>query len=559
MNLRLRTIACFVEIWRADRKLGTHELEGYGLRRSALRVASGVGLLVLAASLVGQALLAQQAPVPSQPVEQTGGGFTLRVKSQIVVLDVVVTDRKGVNVRHLKPEDFLVLEDKVPQTIKSFEEVGPVPPAAFVPVDSTAELDRLEPNAPVNIIVIDELTTQFQDLAFARYSLQKYLKTQGEQLDQPTMLISANFTNVAVLHDYTTSRKEILDAIEHHLASINTVTRTQDSSWQSEQVNGAFASLMSVAEATAGHPGHKNLIWVGRGFPPIDPLKLMPADRETLDKGIASCTNLLRDARVTLYAIDPAGLSAEQPAQDEDGFEIDPFGGQFDFDTMVTATGGRALYGRNDVDAMIGQSVRDGETFYTVSYAPKIATDDTKPFRNIRIVMKDPNLSANTREGYYEHGDAVAPVREADGKYSNRLLFDINAASSSLLVYDGIPLTVARDVAKPDTFVLHLQTAGLQTRDAAPGKPNAELTVVLESFDRKGKLLDRIAHLVSLHVGRAGGGVDVPQTIATQAPAARVRVVVRDNNSGKIGAENVYLVDPKTIDDPALDYRVKHK
>jgi hypothetical protein len=88
-----------------------------------------------------------------------------------------------------------------------------------------------------------------------------------------------------------------------------------------------------------------------------------------------------------------------------------------------------------------------------------------------------------------------------------------------------------------------------------------ELTVVMESFDRKGRRLKVNAHLVKLRLGASGGKdepVDLPETISTDPPVARVRFVVRDNASGKIGAENFFLVDPKTLNDPATGVDNKH-
>jgi VWFA-related protein len=216
----------------------------------------------------------QQAAVPQQPSATAGksGAYKLSMTSQNVVLDVVVNDKDSKNVKGLTKDDFTIFENKKPQTISAFDEVvGRAPERGpAVAVNSTTELDRLEPDAPVSILVIDELTTKFEDLAFARYSLKKYLKAQGDTLEQPTMLIAANFRNIAVLRDYTTSRKEILDALDHHLANYSALFMAQNGSWQGEQVNATFASLIGVAEATAGHRGHKNMIWIGRGFPPLE-------------------------------------------------------------------------------------------------------------------------------------------------------------------------------------------------------------------------------------------------------------------------------------------------
>jgi hypothetical protein len=74
-----------------------------------------------------------------------------------VILDVVVTDKKGAPVAGLTRDDFNVFENQVPQPIVSLEEARGTGPAAIA-IHSTAELDRLEPQAPVSILVLDEAT-----------------------------------------------------------------------------------------------------------------------------------------------------------------------------------------------------------------------------------------------------------------------------------------------------------------------------------------------------------------------------------------------------------------
>jgi hypothetical protein len=331
-------------------------------------------------------------------------------------------------------------------------------------------------------------------------------------------------------------------------------------SWQGDQINATFGSLIGVAEATAGHRGHKNMVWIGRGFPAVNMATLLPEMQEGFLEQVATCTRLLRDSRVTLYAVDPAGIATEPPARDGADFYVDdPFGGQVDFDTMAVATGGQALHGRNDVDHMIDESVRDGGSFYTLSYKPAVNSETPKEFRKIRVVMKDRELRASTREGYFVGAAPVAPVKEANGKFSTRLIFDLSVASGSLLVYDGVPLSVARDAAAGDKFELTLHAADLPLEVDGSQKPSAELTVVVESFDRKGKMLDHNARLLTVRMlARApSGGPDtrkirVPVSISTKAPAARLRFLVRANATGKVGAENFFLVDRNTLSDPAM-------
>jgi VWFA-related protein len=522
--------------------------------------------LVLAATISLFAGPARAQQTPAIQAAPQPGAYSLQVNSQIVVLDVVVNNKKGEPISSLTRDDFKVYENKTPQTILSFEPAlkpadHTVPPVA---ITSTADLDRQEPNAPVSIIVLDEVTTKFEDEAFARYSLKKYLNGQGDTLQQPTMLIAVNFRNIMVLRDYTTSRKEILNAIDKHFASYN--WQALSGSWKGEQINAAFASLIGVAHATAGHPGHKNMVWVGRGFPSFRWDKLSPNTQEALQNAIASGANVLRDARVTLYSIDPAGLSAAAPPTDEDGFYVDdPFGGQVDFDTMAQATGGQSFHGRNDVDHLIGTGVSDGETFYTLTYKPTTVSQDPKDFRHIQVLLKDRGLRANTREGYFAASAPIQPALDAKGKPSAGLTFDIEIAGEGLMVFDGVPLIIVRDPAAPDSFYLRIGAANLPWSPNANGdKQQSELTVFSASFDRKGKPLSHRAQLMTVQLPPLPAGVtqdarsvNVPVTIATAPPAARLRFVVRSNANGKIGADNVFLVDRKTLSDPATGLKAE--
>jgi VWFA-related protein len=511
-------------------------------------------------------LMAQQAVpplAPSEPQNQNQssaqpGDYVLKVSTQLVDLDVVVTDKQGNIVDNLSKNDFKVTEDKQPQTILNFDR----PLAHVLPsnlsIDSTQELDRAAPEAPVSIIVLDEINTRFEDEVFARYSLERYLKTQSDMLPQPTMLVAITLDHFIVLHDYTTSKKEIVDALDHHFIAY---PWRSNGNWQSEQISQAFASLRQVAQATAGHRGHKNMIWIGRGFPSIQMQNMLDVDRDALETAIASCTNMLRDARITLYTVDPAGISAAPTETDVNGGTMDdPFGGEVDFNALATATGGRTFLNRNDVDNLIGKSVRDGSEFYTLAYKPTTRSDDPARFRKIHVIMKDPHLIATTREGYYVQPTSPSPAKAttassgtpAAGTDENDLAVDLNSAADSTMVYDGLPITVTRDATNPNQFSIHIAASGLDWTGGGESTPKVQLALVVSSFDRKGKLLNRDARMLNVPAKSSEPhSLDLQTRIDTASPAARIRFVVRDASSGKVGADNAYLIDKKLVVDPA--------
>jgi VWFA-related protein len=471
------------------------------------------------------------------------------VNAQRVVLDVVVTDKHGANVKGLTKDDFTVYEGRVPQEIRSFDETIAERAGKKVAIHSTAELDRLEPNAPVSILVIDEVTTTFEDLAFARKSLKKYLKGQGDTLDQPTMLVAANFRNVAVLRDYTTSKQAILDALDHHRTNYSDLDQRGSTTLIGDQLNASFRSLIGVAQATAGHAGHKNMIWIGRGFPTVNMSGLPQSESDSYKTELASCTRLLRDSRVTLYMLDPVGVSAYEAASfGANAATTDPFASQLDFDAIAVSTGGSSIHGRNDLNTMIEESAWGGESFYTLSYRPSSSGDNPMEFRNIKIGMRNKELRARTREGYYAGVAPVTSVLQADGKYSKRVVFDFNVASESLLNYDGVAMTVTRDPTIADTFYLQVRAADLPLQGDGSEKKSAELMIVVATFDRHGTMVEHNARLVTaeMDLGTARKGLEtgmirIPVSISTASPAVRVRFVVRADGNGKMGAGNFWL------------------
>lgn len=472
------------------------------------------------------------------------GTYTIRRSSRIVVLDVVVTDAKGNLITDLKQDDFHVTEAKEPQTILNFEAAGSHTLDSAVTINSTEELDKIAPKAPVNIILLDEFNTRFEDMAFARYSLKKFLEKQPEKLGTPTMLIAVNLQHFTVLKDYTQDKAAVIDALEHHLVAYP--WQAQQGQWRSERFATAFGALMQVAEATVGHPGHKNMIWIGRGFPAFNFANLQVDAESRVNNAVQQCVNALRDARVTLYSVDPAGVMVDPGVYGAAAAFNDPFGGNYTFNKLAKATGGKALYGRNDVDAEIGTGIRDGSSFYTLTYRPSNTSMDPRKFRKIAVTLERPGLTATTREGYYL-GNGVP--RADPQNPSRRLVFDLTAAESSTMVYDGVPFTLRPVPGDADSFVAHIEARGLAWTYATDTEPrHAELIVLVSIFDKKGKELKREVHSVKVSApktvaptGRLEMGTEVPVKIPHDDKAVRARVVVRVSATGRLGTQDVVL------------------
>ncbi len=500
-------------------------------------------LCVLVVALLASGRLSAQEPV-SPPVAPSAAN-TIRSTARLVVLDMVVVDEKGATVPDLKREDFHVTEAGEPETIQNFETAGMRVISPDLNINSTAELDRLAPRAPVNIILLDEFNTRFEDMAFARYSLKKYLtKKESDKLSTPTMLIAVSIDNFSVLQDYTQSRAAILTALDHHFAAYP--WRTQQNQWLGERYATAFITLRRVAQAVVGHPGHKNMIWLGRGFPSLNMSRTPVDSNNRIFTAVQDCVDKLRDARVTLYTIDPAGIQTDPTRYGADSELTDPFGGNYEFAKLAKATGGRTLYGRNDVDTEIGTAIQDGANFYTLTYRPTTESHEQNKFRKIVVTVDRPGLKVITREGYYPQGP---PTRVNPEKPSTRLVTDLVSAESSTMVYDGVPITVQAVPTDPDSFHIHVDGRALSWSAATDEKPRGlEIILMVSTFDKKGKELKRDANVLRVvaprtepPVGRLERPVDLPYKLAHDNKAVRIRFVVRVSASGRIGTMDLPL------------------
>ncbi len=205
-------------------------------------------------------------------------------------------------------------------------------------------------NAPVTVLVLDEFNTEFSDNAYARLQIRKYLLAQPALLTQPTTFLAATDAGFQQIQNYTLDRQRLLDALAHLPAVLpGSLMR---SGHQPEGMALRFAqtldSLQKVAKASIGHQGRKNVIWVSKGFDSLD-LRNEPAHQVELIQGAAERTvNLLREAHVTVYTVDPtlstkviADLDDTATASDAAAFAaethnpVDPFNGTVSFNTIL--------------------------------------------------------------------------------------------------------------------------------------------------------------------------------------------------------------------------------
>ena len=482
---------------------------------------------------------------------------TLKVKTRIVILDVVVTDGKGRIFTDLKKDDFTIREDKVPQTIRYFEAPAEhaMPVSEKPIVQSSADLKKIG-DAPVTILVLDELNTRWEDMGYAKGQMEKYLKAQPEVLKQATTVLAANNTKFVQVHDYTQNRAELLKAVHDHFPEYpwRLMKSGKSGPGAVERMAQSLSSLQQIAQAQTGTPGRKNVIWVGKGFPGADTAALDDKTEKTIEDVIHRTTNMLLAARITMYTIDPtANTTTTVDVQDPDDIAAesnenggDPFAGTVQFSQFATETGGKIYASRNDIDKMISEGIEAGNNYYTLSYAPTDTSENSAKYRKIHVVMKNPNLRAVTRDGYFpekSNEPNVVIAKSTPPKQAKALLqMDLSNAALSSMVYNGLGATAVRGAG--NVWEVKVAPATLEWRDTPDGSHQGEVTVLVACFGKGDKLLGRTGReltAMSKAENPQTSGVDAVFSIAVDVPAGttRLRFVIRDAVSGRMGTVDI--------------------
>lgn len=505
--------------------------------------------------LVSAAMSNQQTAKAQSSEQQAPPAATLKLKTQLVVLDISVTDSHGGAVTTLKQDDFQIYDSGIPQRIRSFE----APSAHTLPPSLTAtsavgitDLQRVAPEAPVTLLLMDELNTAFTDQAFSRTALERYLAAQPEVLLQPTSLLAVTENKVIQINDFTLNRQTLDIAMKNHKPAYPfQLMRTGNAGEGTlERFAESLATLQQIAQALSGYRGRKNIVWVGPGFPSIDMRDLPETQRSSL-RGVSERTiNLLRDSHVTLYTIDPRMMSStltnpdqstDSPSLSETHNARNPFDGTISFNTFAPETGGRSFALGNDLDKQIQASVQDGTSFYTIAYTPSIEVGKSaSDYKTLNVRVKQPGLLVNMRQGYFSAPPSL-PVATPE-KEKKAVSFDLGTAATSRIAYSGVSLFA--QTLETGKFVLQINTSSITWQTEAAGDNRSDLIILVVALDKSDKPLNRTASTVSARLPAereltSVPYVTVPTQLALPEKTTRIRFIVRDVATGKIGSFEV--------------------
>ena len=332
---------------------------------------AAIALAAACFALHGQA---PSAPPPVQPAsspaassQQQGASpiTTIRVTSNLVVIDVVVSDSQGNPVHGLKASDFTLTENSKLQAVRHFEEHTPSPasdaqiaPAPKLPPGLLTNKSAAPVNGPVNVLLLDYLNTPLTAQPYARKQLLEYLNkapagtriaifalttklsmlqgftsdmaalkaalTQGKGAPQASQILSDPVNGGPMgnttLSDALANDPTAVDGMvtQEMVDSVNRFQAMSTSFQQDMRAQYTLNGFDLLARYLVGIPGRKNVIWFSGSFPlNIEPNVTEQDPNDSVvrnDEAVRKTDNLLTRAQVAVYPVDARGVFVD-PSQ----------------------------------------------------------------------------------------------------------------------------------------------------------------------------------------------------------------------------------------------------
>jgi VWFA-related protein len=470
---------------------------------------------------------------------------TLRVTSNLVILDVTVLDKKGSPVvSGLTKDDFSITEDRKPQHVFSFEA-----PDAHTLSPNTSDEGNSNGKVPVAILVLDLLNSRFEDFAYIRYSVRKYLLAQPDQLTAPTEMLVVGNNSLDMLEGYTRSRSDLLYALDHLPAALP--FKMMSGEFCEERFNQSIDALQQIALQNKGVPGRKNIIWVGHGGPNLDLSSLQickfgftPKTAEKVSEYVHMTTNMLVDARISLFVIHPGLPDFSLSTRDANLTigDYDPFAGDINFGMLSNETGGKLFYNRNDVDKEMAQSAQLGSNYYTLTYQPE-HVDPNGKFRHVRVTLRDSSPCIVTKAGYY------APDDKAMIKPGQQHMIKLAEALQASFPINSLDVNTGAILRHPDAksvqITILIRSKNLDFLPDESGKNSDHLFIAAASLDGSRRLLAWRIQRGRLETATTDPSklpyvaAEIPITVPFPRKAKTVRIVIEDENGGRIGSAEI--------------------
>jgi VWFA-related protein len=321
-------------------------------------------------TVAGLLLVAGTAPRPAAQDDTSN----FRVNVVLVQLNVAVTDHKGNYVSGLRPEDFAISEDKIPEKISTFEEgnkvvrqTGDAGGDGGAPFDAKstgvvgsalAQSGRVAPSSV--FILFDTSNYMYRGFVFAQDAITEFVRSLDEATKVAFYSYSRDLSRGASL---TGDRFSIENGVRSTVAGDDAAL---------------YNSLLMTVEDAAQLKGRKAIVVFSNG--PDNASSVPPEDVADLAESTGTIIYIISTRQAQA---DPVSAAA--------------------FARMSRTTGGKAYFAGNwQQEHQAFNSIReDMAHLYTISYYPQ--PNQNHGWRNIQVRLTGKDMQRyhiRTRDGY---------------------------------------------------------------------------------------------------------------------------------------------------------------
>ena len=531
---------------------------------------------------------AAQNPPKEQRPEQSED--VVRVTTNLVQLDAIVTDKSGRPVANLRPEDFELLENGHARQISQFsyisfttkEAASDTPNMSQVgkslPPTTTGPI-RSEQGRRVIAILIDDFGLSFESTANVRSALEKFI---GEQTlpDDLVSVIRAS-GGPGSIQQFTADRQQLLATIKglrwyatgrgkmSAVDSIEPVNSDADGiplrGYQNnnqldvsgrEFFHGTLGALGFVVQKLGRVPGRKSIVLISDN--------LSVTGKEAQANGVTSALDKLIELAnrqsVVVYTMDPRGITPQGIHADDNQYNLAlnqlemrqrarPMQFRVEQDGLsylARHTGGLFIHDTNDLSDGLRRVLDEEQGYYLIAYRPDDLESDPARGRTYRVTLrlKLPGLEVRTRSGF--HRLEATGARNDVPRTKDESLRD---ALASPFVSDAVHLkmTALFTGGSQVKILLHVEARDIEfTRSAEQayiGSFIGSFDVAAVAFDLNGKVAQQVVRNQTLRVPPSAyerflhEGFAYTITIPIAIPGAyQMRLALRDGVSGRVGS-----------------------
>ena len=525
---------------------------------------------------------------------------TFTTRSNLVLVRVVVRDKKGQVNGTLQKEDFRLFDKGKPQVISKFSmEKSAGRKADAAPASPTAPAEKAnEPPpsvAPDRFIayVFDDLHLSFEDLSQARTAAEQHLADSLGTTGRAAIYTTSGHSSVDFTNDIAKLKDAMLriqpangskggkacpdisyyqadlirnredaqalevaveDAIvcaslDSHMRDLATSMAKSEAARvladAEHNMQVAIQSMHDVIRRMSVMPGQRSVVLASPGFLVFDRhFDLL----EIADRAIrANVTINTLDAR-GLYTFIPGGDASQQSGVNlatqnlKDQYQKASAISEGDvLAELADSTGGTWIHDNNDLAGGFKRLTVPPECYYILGFAPENLKFDGS-YHSLKVSLKNPaGVSLQARRGYFAPKHPMDAAQEAD--------LEIEETMFSQDEWHDIPVELhtqffkSSDVAAKLSVLARIDVRQLRFRKA-DGRNVDTLTVVTGVFDRNGNYVSGVEKTFDLHLkdeslaGKLASGIIVRSAFDVAPGAYFVRIVARDAEGQKMAAIN---------------------